>query len=585
MHKSNTNRFCRIRCSIYVAALFALQFFSSDLHAMSPLKPGVSRVLGHYSRQTHFFSQGSSWFRGFSRSNSVVRSKPFSARNHTKDNDALDLLIKNDPVKNSRKISSIYNEIGKSLTKKKDYNGAIENYRNAIEKQVLFLGQDHLLIANFYLKIADLYDVLGEYDEEIKCCREHLRIRKKILGRNHRFVAAAMARLAQALKKKKKFQDAVSVHLLELEVRKEIGNFSDTMKTKLFSDIASSYISIQDYELASEFIDKALEAAHAVGDEMSLARVYNLAARLSLKKKAYENAIEYGNKVLQLFPKSKKVNIEVAHCHKIIGDAQLLLGEIEKGVGSLRIASEIFTDTVGGYHVWTQATKQALKKASKTRLPLLPAISDEVPAVSILEDRIFRKVFGDPENTRILMHFLNSMLGLRGEKRVTAIKLLPSYKKPLPHESKKIIIDVSCIDQNGTIYIIEMQRSSTMNVFEKRVSYYAAKAITEQARRGDGYDKLNKVVFLGILDFTFLPDEPNCVSHHGMCNTKTGLSMSDVFSYTFVELPKFRKKLGTLEKDVDRWIYFIKNSHTIKEFPSQLHIDEIRECFDILADD
>ncbi len=97
--------------------------------------------------------------------------------------------------------------------------------------------------------------------------------------------------------------------------------------------------------------------------------------------------------------------------------------------------------------------------------------------------------------------------------------------------------------------------------FEKRAQYYAAKAYSSQAHKGD--QDLKGVIFIAIADFILFPNKLAYKSDHVTFDKITYEHDLKDFSCTFIELPKFNKtKEDQLSNIVEKWIYFF--SATLK---------------------
>lgn len=173
-------------------------------------------------------------------------------------------------------------------------------------------------------------------------------------------------------------------------------------------------------------------------------------------------------------------------------------------------------------------------------------------------DVAFRKIFGTEKNKDILMHFLNDILGFSGSKQITSVTFLSTIQDPDIAAKKQSIVDVLCQDDEGVRYIIEMQVAKTKG-FEKRAQYYAAKAYSQQANRGDEYQNLKEIIFIAIADCTLFPEKTQYKSDHIILDRDTGEHDLKDFSFTFIELPKFKKSNPKdLESIIEKWCYFFK---------------------------
>ncbi|MEO5328883.1 MAG: Rpn family recombination-promoting nuclease/putative transposase [Magnetococcus sp. THC-1_WYH] len=171
-------------------------------------------------------------------------------------------------------------------------------------------------------------------------------------------------------------------------------------------------------------------------------------------------------------------------------------------------------------------------------------------------DFAFKKIFGSEDAKDILVSFLESLLGLEGNRRIAEITILDPFLAPRIKELKSSILDVRCKDQSGVSYVVEMQIEK-VDGFLKRIQYNSAKAYTQQIAKGEHYPSLNQVIAVTITDFIIFPDFGHCVSCHESRETITGNAyLNDILHY-FIELPKFDKLLNACDGILEKWIYFI----------------------------
>lgn len=198
-------------------------------------------------------------------------------------------------------------------------------------------------------------------------------------------------------------------------------------------------------------------------------------------------------------------------------------------------------------------------------------------------DIAFRKVFGQEKHKRIPIDFLNAVFGLKGKTKIVDLEFLNLKQIPEIDARKESVVDVMVRDQSGGKYIIEMQVAK-MKGFEKRAQYYAAKTYCSHFGRGGKYHHLKKVVFLAITDYVVFPKKRGRYKsdHIILDNHSYEQDLKD-FSFTFVELPKFKKQLNDLKTIEDKWYYFIKHadeSSNIEEIIA--NHPEIKEAYEVL---
>ena len=177
-------------------------------------------------------------------------------------------------------------------------------------------------------------------------------------------------------------------------------------------------------------------------------------------------------------------------------------------------------------------------------------------------DSAFKRIFGSEKNKDILIHFLNDMLG-RTTNPIEYITFLPTVQDPETAVLRSSTVDVMCKDTEGNQFIVEMQVDGKPG-FEKRAQYYAAKAYVRQSQKGVEYPDFKEIIFLAITDFTLFPDKTAYFSHHLILDRETNEHNLKDFSFTFLELPKFKKKKEALKTMVEKWAYFFKKAEDTK---------------------
>jgi predicted transposase/invertase (TIGR01784 family) len=187
-------------------------------------------------------------------------------------------------------------------------------------------------------------------------------------------------------------------------------------------------------------------------------------------------------------------------------------------------------------------------------------------------DLVFKRIFGDESHKDILIGLLDPLLGLDEAHRIVDLTYLSAEQAPRIPELKSSIVDVKCVDAQGTRYVVEMQ---VLNVegFEKRIVYNLCKAYTTQLAAGDDYPVLNDVVAVTICDFELwaAADPPHVpmVSRWSMREEASGARRLQQLRYAFLELPKYRAGADPVSM-VDRWAYFFRETSHLKSVPAPL---------------
>jgi predicted transposase/invertase (TIGR01784 family) len=184
-------------------------------------------------------------------------------------------------------------------------------------------------------------------------------------------------------------------------------------------------------------------------------------------------------------------------------------------------------------------------------------------------DVAFRRIFGSEKNKDILIHFINDVLELKNGDKIKEVTFLPTIQIPEIAAKKQSVIDVLCKDENGVQLIIEMQVSPQQG-FEKRAQYYAAKAYSRQLNKGkeEGarYIDLKAVIFIAISANIIFKDKICYKSDHIILDKESYAHDLQDFSFTFIELPKFKiTDINLLTNIIEKWCYFFKNAAKTSE--------------------
>ena len=197
--------------------------------------------------------------------------------------------------------------------------------------------------------------------------------------------------------------------------------------------------------------------------------------------------------------------------------------------------------------------------------------------VDVKNDVAFHKIFGNANQTVVLISFLNAVLFQDGSNRVVSVTVENPYLYPPVPAGKTSILDLKVTDESGRKFIVEVQVADTEG-FAKRVQYYVSKDYAAQIGRGEDYPRLKPTYLIGILDFNFTQN-PNYFSIHQTMDTETGEHLLKDTKYFFIELPKFNKREDELVSILDKWTYFIKNAPNLDVIPSNVDDDGLKAAY------
>ena len=185
----------------------------------------------------------------------------------------------------------------------------------------------------------------------------------------------------------------------------------------------------------------------------------------------------------------------------------------------------------------------------------------------------FKHIFGKEENKNLLISFLNDLLDIKD--KIVDIEYRNLEKGGLNSIDRRAIFDVYCTDEKNNNFIVELQRTK-QKYFKDRALYYTSFPIQDQAHRGDWDYRLNKVFFVGILDFVMEEgNEEKYLSKISLIDEDTKDIFYDKLTFYYLEMPKFKKQEKELSSHLEYWLYYLNNVASSDEIPKTLKDDEL----------
>ena len=183
----------------------------------------------------------------------------------------------------------------------------------------------------------------------------------------------------------------------------------------------------------------------------------------------------------------------------------------------------------------------------------------------------FKKLFGTEMNKDLLISFLNALF--QGEKsEITDVQYLNGEHLGEGYGDRRSIFDVYCMTDDGSRFIVEMQKAE-QEYFKDRSLYYSTAAIREQAPKGKWDYHLDEVYTIGILNFMFPGDEYPVDSYRHEIKLKDVEDdhvFYDKLTFVYLEMPKFTKTADELNGMFDKWMYVLHNLSSLLERPAAL---------------
>jgi len=204
-----------------------------------------------------------------------------------------------------------------------------------------------------------------------------------------------------------------------------------------------------------------------------------------------------------------------------------------------------------------------------------------VPNPSLINDVLFKIVFGASNSEPVLVALLNALLGYTGEQKSVSLMISnPAMDKEYISD-KGVVLDIKAVDRRGRWYNVEVQLQPTEgreNYF-KRSLYYWSKIFVEQLQPGQSYSDLEKTICISLLDFHLFPDSEELHTTYVIKEKSTQRPFLDLLELHYIELRKFSlDKPHKLRTPFEKWLHILKFSELYSnpgsELPDNLQEEE-----------
>ena len=180
-------------------------------------------------------------------------------------------------------------------------------------------------------------------------------------------------------------------------------------------------------------------------------------------------------------------------------------------------------------------------------------------------DCVFKALLGAEQNRRLLIHFLNAILGDELTAPLVEVEILNPYNEREFLDDKLSIVDVKARDAGGRLYQIEIQLLNVADL-PARILYGWADLYSAQLQDGDGYDQLKPTYSIWLLGQALRPTLPEVV-HRFRLRDDQGRSLLEHGGIWLLELSKFAAEV--VETERDRWLkFFVEGARLDAEHPA-----------------
>jgi len=184
----------------------------------------------------------------------------------------------------------------------------------------------------------------------------------------------------------------------------------------------------------------------------------------------------------------------------------------------------------------------------------------EFKPLSPTNDFVFKKVFA--ENLTVLADFLQAVLDLPPEEYRGLAVVDPKLSRDY-FGDKLGILDVKINTKTGKIIDVEVQ-VKPQDFIWKRMLFYTAKMVVEQAKSGYDYDSIRRAISILIADFMLVKKNDVYHNRFRLFDENTGACYPDSIEINTLELPKLPEADKT---HLGNWLRFF-SARTEEDFMS-----------------
>jgi predicted transposase/invertase (TIGR01784 family) len=184
----------------------------------------------------------------------------------------------------------------------------------------------------------------------------------------------------------------------------------------------------------------------------------------------------------------------------------------------------------------------------------------KVSRYGLLDDVIFKIVFGAQARHSVFSALLNALLGYTGDDRIVDLTILTPELEKYRIDDKGSLLDLRAVDAIGRQFNVEVQLYlDNRESFIKRTTLYLTKLHSEQISKGDDYAKINKTIGVSLLDFILFPDVSSLHTTFHLREDEHKFLLSDVIEIHYIELRKFfETNADRLDSSLEVWLHTLK---------------------------
>ena len=175
-------------------------------------------------------------------------------------------------------------------------------------------------------------------------------------------------------------------------------------------------------------------------------------------------------------------------------------------------------------------------------------------------DCVFKAILGDVHHKPLLIHFLNAVLALEGEDRITRIEIANPFTLPIADWAKGPVVDIRAEDQLERQFQIEIQKKHHESLIGRMV-YNWSGIYYKLLPKGGDYKQLRPVISIWLMLEDLWPNEQREELKFEILCAQAGKALSDHLVFHVFQLSKLEK--GATLTDKQRWLRFFSEGKNL----------------------
>jgi predicted transposase/invertase (TIGR01784 family) len=195
-------------------------------------------------------------------------------------------------------------------------------------------------------------------------------------------------------------------------------------------------------------------------------------------------------------------------------------------------------------------------------------------------DCVFKALLGAEDNSKLLVHFLNAVLGGELAVPIAEVQILNPYNEREFIDDKLSVVDVKARDEQDQIYQIEVQLL-TNPYLRARILYGWTDLYSQQLKSGQDYRELHPAYSIWLVEGNLIENDQDYARDYQMRDVK-GHRLLEHGGIWLLELGKF--EVLTVATERERWLRFFKEGEDLDDefVPAWMDTAEMRQAMGTL---